>query len=172
MSPRRIGDDYLPKPIRIEELIVALNKSQHVPALRAVSAPNAVASDFSVKQEIVSPTLDTTALDQLLKLVGGDMDNYFKLIDSFLEETPKLLKGILNAIDNKDNALLRRMSHTLKSTSRDFGAIELSNLGAKLEAISKTNNIENVPELMRQVETEYRSVDGALRHIRAGIVNV
>jgi len=165
-------DDYLPKPIRIEELIVALNKSQHVPALRAVSAPNAVASDFSVKQEIVSPTLDTTALDQLLKLVGGDMDNYFKLIDSFLEETPKLLKGILNAIDNKDNALLRRMSHTLKSTSRDFGAIELSNLGAKLEAISKTNNIENVPELMRQVETEYRSVDGALRHIRAGIVNV
>ena len=169
-------DDYLPKPIRIEELIAALNKSQHAPVPGSTSMQDASAFaptvKESVRQEIISSTLDTTALDQLLKLVGGDKGNYFKLLDSFLEETPKLLEGIHNAFENTDNDLLRRMSHTLKSTCRDFGALQLSNLGAKLEAISKTDSMEGVPELIEQAEMEYGSVSNALKAIRDGVVHV
>jgi len=165
-------DDYLAKPIKIEELVAALNKSQPLPAHGPVSTRGSLPPDVPVKksahQEIVSPALDPNALDQLLKLVGGDKDNYIKLIDSFLEETPKLLEGVRRAVESKDREYLRRMSHTLKSTSRDFGAIHLSNLGAKLEAISKTNNMEDAPELVEQAGMEYVSVDNALKVIRVG----
>lgn len=169
-------DDYLPKPIRIEELIMALNKSQHVPAPGSASPPDTFVTDISAKesnqQEIIFSTLDSAALDQLLKLVGGDEGNYFKLIDSFLEETPKLLEGIHNAFEYKDNELLRRMSHTLKSTSRDFGAFQLSSLGAKLESISITNSMEGMTELIEQTEMEYGSVSRALKVIRNGVIHV
>jgi len=169
-------DDYLAKPIRIEELIAALNKSKQFPTHRSDSTRDSLPSDQPVKtsdhQESTSPTLDPTALDQLLKLVGGDKDNYYKLIDSFLEETPKLLEGVRKAIEKKDHEHLRRMSHTLKSTCRDFGAIRLSNLGTKLEAISKTGNISGAPELIEQAEMEYASVDNSLRYIRVGVDHV
>jgi len=169
-------DDYLAKPIRIEELVAALNKSHQLTAQgsepkRDSFAPEMPANE-SDYQRIDSSALDSTALDQLLKLVGGNKDNYFKLIDSFLEETPKLLGGIRKALENKDNELLRRMSHTLKSTSRDFGAIQLANLGAKLEAIGKMDSMEGAPELLEQMEIEFASVDNGLKVIKIGLDHV
>jgi len=150
-------------------LVAALNKSRQFPSHESTSIPPDIPVKKSDNQRIDSPTLDPTALDQLLNLVGGDKDKYFKLIDSFLEETPKLLEGVRKAVEKNDNELLRRMSHTLKSTSRDFGAIHLSNLGAKLEAISKADNMESAPELIGQAEMEYVSVDNALKVIRVGV---
>jgi len=169
-------DDYLAKPIRIEELIAALNKSKQFSTHGSDSTHDPLPPGQPVKtpdhQESESLTLDPTALDQLLKLVGGDKDNFFKLIDSFLEETPKLLEGFRKAVENKDAVHLRRMSHTLKSSCRDFGATRLSNLGAQLEAISKTGDIRGAPELIEQAEMEYASVDNWLKNIRVGADHV
>ena len=166
-------DDYLAKPIRIEDLVAALNKSQQFvneePATKQVFVLQGRSGTGSSFPKPNSTTLDPDALNQLLKLIGGERDNYIKLIDSFLEETPKLIESIRTALMNKDNELLRRMSHTLKSTSRDFGAIQLSTLGAKLEAIAKTGSMEGTLGLMTEVETEYASVDRALRSIRTEV---
>ena len=169
-------NDYLAKPIRIEELVAALNKSQQLPIHGSVSMQGSSAPDMPVKESfhrgVASSIIDPTALEQLSKLVGDDGDSYLKLIDSFLGETPKLLEGIRKAVENKDQPLLRRMSHTLKSTSRDFGAVQLSNLGAKMEAISKTDNMENMAELIEQMELQYASVEIALQTIRVEIHHV
>jgi len=169
-------DDYLAKPIRIEELIMALNKSKQFPTYGSDSTQDPLPPDQPARttdhQEIASPTVDPTALDQLLNLVGGDKYNFLKLIDSFLEETPKLLEGVRKAVENQDHEHLRRMSHTLKSTCRDFGAIRLSNLGAKLEEISKSDNIRGAPELIEQVDVEYASVYNSLKNIRVGADHV
>jgi len=168
-------DDYLAKPIRIEDLIAVLNKSQQIDNEKVTIQQVSFLQDQSgtevVDKTPVSATLDPDSLNQLLKLLGGDRDNYFKLIDSFLEETPKLLAGIQKAIGNKDQELLRRTAHILKSTSRDFGAMQLSTLGAKLEAIAKTGSTEGTLGLLNEVETEYASVDRALRFIRTGAQN-
>jgi len=168
-------DDYLAKPIRIEELIVALNKSQSS-SRKSISLQNYLTIEKPIKesdyQRVESLSLDPTALNRLLNLVGGDKENYFKLIDSFLEETPKLLTGIRKAMENNDYELLRRMSHTIKSTSRDFGANQLANLGAKLEAISKTASMDEAPDLIVQAEKEYASVVNTLKFNRVGADHV
>ena len=169
-------DDYLAKPIRIEELIAALNKSQQLPVQGTVLIQGLPLTEIPPAeishQSAVSPTLNPGALEQLLKIVGGNKDNYFKLIDTFLEETPKLLDGIRRAIEQKDHELLRIMSHTLKSTSRDFGATYLSDLGATLEKISKSNSMEGTHKLLEQLETEQVLVDNALKTFRVGADHV
>ena len=164
-------DDYLAKPIRIEDLVAALNKSQQIVNEKMATTQVSFLQDRSVDQKPVATTLDPYALNQLLKILGGDRDNYFKLIDSFLEETPKLLAGIQKATVKKDQELLRRTAHTLKSTSRDFGATQLSTLGANLETIAKTGKMEGILGFVNELETEYASVDRALRAIRTGVQN-
>ena len=168
-------DDYLAKPIRIEDLVAALNKSQQIVNEKMITTQVSFLKDQSdtesIDQSPDSETLDPDALNQLLKLLGGDTDNYFKLIDSFLEETPNLLAGIQKAVENKDHELLRRTAHTLKSVSRDFGATQLSTLGAKLEAIAKTGGMEGALGFKHKLETEYTLVDRALKSIRMGVQN-
>ena len=166
-------NDYLAKPIRIEELVAALNKSQQLPldkpdSLQEIPVPDlhGIGSDH---RGAAMSNIDLSALERLLTLVGGNKDNYLILIDSFLEETPKLIAGIRHASENCDFELLRRMSHTLKSTCRDFGALQLSKFGERLEAIGKTGTMEGVPQLVQQAEREYLSVEAAIRVIRAGV---
>jgi len=153
-----------------------LNKSQFSADQGGVSAHDSFTKNITGRglayPEPTSTTLDPNALRQLLKLVGEVESNYFELIDLFLEEAPKLLHSIRKAAENKDKELLYRTSHTLKSSSRDFGAIQLAKISEKLESISKTNGMEGVLELVEQVETKYKPVENALRMIRAGVHNV
>ncbi|HEY5730307.1 MAG TPA: response regulator, partial [Anaerolineales bacterium] len=165
-------NDYLAKPIRVDELVAALNKSQptnrnetlHKERKHPDNAPNG-----NVKQNASSSiTLESCALDSLLKLVGGDKTGFNDLIRSFLDETPPLLNQIHEALKIKDKELLRRSAHTLKSSSRDFGAVRLSELCQRLEALGKAGNLEDAMGLIEQVETEYESVDEALKKITDG----
>jgi HPt (histidine-containing phosphotransfer) domain-containing protein len=157
----------------VDELMAALNKSQHSAGQESSPTDDSLPQNRPgirwISQEPASTTLDPHALSQLLKLVGGDKNKYFELIDSFLEEEPKLLQSLLKAIENKDKELLSRASHSLKSSSRDFGASQLSKLCEKLESISKTNSLAGVWELIEQVEMEYASVDHAL-NLRAVLI--
>lgn len=165
-------NDYLAKPIRVDELVAALNKSQPTnrnETLHKELKHPKTGLHGNLKQNASSlTTIDPSTLDSLLKLVGGDKTSFNDLIRSFLDETPPLLNQIHEALKVKDKDLLRRSAHTLKSSSRDFGAVRLSELCQKLEVLGKTGNLEEAMELVTQVETEYESVEEALKKIIAG----
>jgi len=164
-------NDYLAKPIRVDELVAALNKSQPTNRkgmYKGHKHPK-VMLNRNLKQKDSSVTLKPFALDALLKLVGGDKTSFSDLIRSFLDETPPLLNRIRDAIKVEDKELLRRTAHTLKSSSLDFGAVWLSELCKQLEALGKTGNLERAMDLVTQVEAEYESTDEALKKVIAGV---
>jgi len=63
---------------------------------------------------------------------------------------------------------LRRAGHTLKSSSRDFGASSLSDLGKLLENLGKEHTTNGAPDLVAQTEAEFESVRTALEQICKG----
>jgi HPt (histidine-containing phosphotransfer) domain-containing protein len=64
--------------------------------------------------------------------------------------------------------LLRRAGHTLKSSSRDFGALTLSDLGKQLEDLGKENRISDASELLAQAEIQFEPVRVKLEGIAKG----
>ncbi len=151
-------NDYLAKPIRVEELVAALNKS-HPLAESTVPAPSTSGSTGTA-------SLDPAAIGNLLNLIGGDKDGLADLISSFLDDTPRLLGDLRRALNTGDVDLLRRAGHTLKSSSRDFGATHLSQLGQQLEVLGKDKTLIGATELVAQAEAEYEWVRVALEKIR------
>ena len=145
-------NDYLGKPIRVEALVTALNKCQVTPASTSEAAQQAA--------------LDQAALDNLLNLVGGDRAGLVELIGSYLEETPKLLASVRQALETGDTKLLLRAGHTLKSSSRDFGATRLAELGRQLEGLGKEQTLEGAAKLAVQAEGEYGLVRTALEKLQ------
>jgi CheY-like chemotaxis protein/HPt (histidine-containing phosphotransfer) domain-containing protein len=176
-------DDYLGKPIRVAELVSALSKCgpgtespAQEPTAAASAAPERPVPAGGPAVEMATPeegrpaaaTLDQAALGALRELVGGEPALLAELIDSFLEETPPLVRQIRQSLEAGDAAGLHRAAHTLKSSSRDFGADQLAEWAMELEAMGRAGSLDGAAELVAWVEGEYPRVKVALEQVRNG----
>ncbi len=174
-------DDYLSKPIRVEELVGALRKchpltepvhavggSMATPEALNTAAPQLVSPESGLQITSPEKRLDRTGLDKLLELVGGNPLLLGELIDSFLQETPPLLLALHRCLEEGNAAGLRQAAHPLKSSSRDFGAIQLSELARELEDMGKAGALDGAAILVARVEDEYAWVKTALEAVQSG----
>jgi CheY-like chemotaxis protein/HPt (histidine-containing phosphotransfer) domain-containing protein len=197
-------DDYVSKPIRIEELVNALSRSRPLEAHQAAEElivdgadedkglseslepgqadmPAVEASHKATGGEAESPlslssaaaasspdpaVLDSSALEDLLAMLGGEFEYLVELIDSFLEDAPQLLAELEQSVESGDAAAVRRVAHSLKSNGADFGAATFSNLCKELEMIGKAGTIDGAGELTAQIVAEYGKVEAALAAVR------
>jgi PAS domain S-box-containing protein len=146
-------DDYLSKPIRIEELSAALAGVRSPPDAPEPSA---------------ALVLDSAALEQLRAALGGEATA--EIIDTFLAEGPQLLSILRLAVERGDADELRRAAHTLKSNAATFGATPLSELGRQLEAIGQAGTVHAAVELLAPADAEYERLRSALETARRDTV--
>jgi CheY-like chemotaxis protein len=174
-------DDYVSKPIRVEELVGALSKSRPLdasqeggeardstrpPRVEAVAeATSSPPSDTSAAMPDRA-VLDPAALENLLAVVGGEFDFLVELIDSFLEEAPQLLGELKQFVEDGDAAGVRRVAHSLKSNGADFGATTFAELCKELEMVGKSGELEGAADLLAQIMAEYKKVEAALAAVR------
>lgn len=138
-------DDYI-STTRLEELIRALSKC---------AAPHATGS---------SAPIDAKVLQSFRDMVGENAENILaEMIDCYLEDAPKLLRAIAQAVASYDAIALRQAAHTLKSSSATLGAKTLSHLCKELEATSRTGNTNVGLDKVPHLEAEYEKVKIALQ---------
>jgi CheY-like chemotaxis protein len=176
-------DDYVSKPIRIEELVGALSKSRPLDLEGGEEVAEAWDSTRpqdaeGIAEATASPPVDTsalvpdrtildpTALENLLAVVGGEFGYLAELIDSFLEEAPQLLGDLEQFVEDGDAAGVRRVAHSLKSNGADFGATTFSELCRELEMVGKSGELEGAADLSAQIMAEYKNVEEALTAVR------
>ena len=147
-------DDYLGKPFTVEELVGALSKSQ---ALES-------GADTMAESEVI----DRAALDLLLEMVGDDAEFFAEIIETFFDDSPKLLAAAQEALAAADAEALRRAAHSLKSNSANFGAMELSQKCKELEEMAKSSTLDGASGLIDQVAAEYEKAEAALKAIQEG----
>ena len=160
-------DDYISKPLRVQELVAAL---QRAAAQVRPGAPTAVSAGNGTEPEAPpdasASVLDQAALDELRKTVGGKQEYFLELIDSYSEDAPKLLGDMRRGLASGDSRLLQRAAHTLKSISADVGALGLSRLCKTLEEQGKAGTLERAEELIAEAEAAYALVQEALTAVR------
>lgn len=78
--------------------------------------------------------IDPGSLKALQDVIGGTRDDLNDVIAVFLEDAPSLIAEMQAAADAGDVATVRRGAHSLKSNSRDMGALLLAQVCARLEA--------------------------------------
>jgi CheY-like chemotaxis protein len=167
-------DDYISKPIRVEELVRALSacrplsqKHDEETALRPDPSVTKQENDKSKEPRQAAVILDPAALENLLGLVEGSTDFLAQLIDTFLEDAPLMLKEMRRATQTGEAAILHREAHSLKSNSADFGATTLSVLCRELEMMGESATLEGAIEKVGQAEAEYERVKEALKAMRS-----
>jgi PAS domain S-box-containing protein len=155
-------DDYISKPIQQQELIRALQLSQ----LRAIEPRQQLTQEYKVGTPNLESqsVLDRRVLKSLRQMAGTKAAFILsQIINNYLEDTPQLLQNIQDAVVAGDAQALRQSAHTLRSSSANLGAMDLSNLCKELEMMGRAGTLSEASECMAQVEAEYEKVKVALQ---------
>jgi len=144
-------DDYLSKPMALDDLRRALRQMRSEPG-PALPAPDRF------------PVLDTAALDRLRELERGAGRPVMQpIVEAFLERSSQDLAEMREALRQSDWLRLAFKSHTLRGSGLQIGASRLVARLQTLEAESRgARRLEEAETLLRQVEDELRQAVSAL----------
>jgi CheY-like chemotaxis protein len=162
-------DDYVSKPVRVQELVEALGRSHPLHVSEGSDPVNGAQGGGA---DAPGPTgagvvLDPKALRELLDALGGQFALLLELVETFLEDAPKLLAEMLACLDRGDAAGVHRIAHSLKSNGLDLGAGDFAQGCKELEALARTGSLEGARELYARIASEYARVESALRSLLA-----
>ena len=149
-------DDYVSKPVKMENLQAAIDRFL---GLREIQTE---ARDHGTSAAI---DIDAIASFRDLDELTGD-DLLVKLIDVFLDNSPKVIADARAALSAHASPQLARAAHTLKGSCSNFGAERLRLACERLEAFANRGVLEGAEEFLAAVEKEYSFVRVALEHER------
>ena len=111
------------------------------------------------------PVIDEKTFAELKQMSGAEFIN--ELIDTFLEDSPKLIEEMESALKINNVDSFRRAAHSLKSNAATFGADELFVLAKELEMLGKENKLTETGNRLKALQESYESVREELSELRS-----
>ncbi|HEY5789001.1 MAG TPA: response regulator, partial [Gammaproteobacteria bacterium] len=159
-------DDYLAKPVRIDELQRKLEYwCREVPAEPAAaatagsSAPAAEAAAGEAEEEL----LDRGLLAGLREVMGGEFD---ALLETYLGDSRLRLQQLESSLDS-DRGSVSRVAHTLKGSSANLGAVRVAAAAAELHLLARDGDPRaDLRAPLQRLVAEFSRVSAALQAYR------
>lgn len=107
-------------------------------------------------------SIDRSAIERLLGVIGGNRDDLMELLEEFLVVAPDGLRKMERAVNSGDLDALRIAAHSLKSNSRDFGAVALAGLCQDLEHACKSGVVVNAAGQVEAIAEAFATTRTAL----------
>jgi HPt (histidine-containing phosphotransfer) domain-containing protein len=112
--------------------------------------------------------LEPAAIDRLHKLGGANLVG--RMIDAYLENTPLRLEDARNGWRIRDLGAVERAAHSLKSSSANFGAVQLVELTSQIERLAAVGDQERLIVLMKELPSLFEAVRRCLVEVEEGLV--
>ncbi len=161
-------DDYVSKPFDQQRIRKTL-KRWLPDSLKVGPPPPRLEDHETPEQTTASPVLEYKTLEGIRCLQSeGEEDILSRIIALFLEDTPKQLAGLHQAIGDQDAITVRSIAHSLKSSSANLGALRLSGFFKELEEKGRTNTLTGGAELLVRIEHEFQKI---IEPLQAEMVN-
>ncbi len=156
-------DDYVTKPVQVAALVVALERACPV---AVYTGARERLPDVAESSDPLDTLLDAVTLDDIRTLVGDDgEDGLAGLVACFLDDAPRLLNAMRDALDTNDVGALHLAAHTMKSTSALFGATALASLCEMLERRSAADLMGGAREQVDEIRDAYADVERAMHRL-------
>ena len=119
------------------------------------AAVQASPADAASPKRPLAPVLDTDILDDLQAMLGEEVE---RLVDVFLDDTPRLIRALENAAAGPDYDALRDAAHSLKSSSANLGAMSLSAAAKRVELAARERSLERPAVAVALISNEFARV--------------
>lgn len=157
-------DGYVPKPPDSKNLFVVVNS--------VLSDLGGIKSDASRNGEMEPPTPAAPAamqrdeslfdLDRAAEQVGGDVDLLKEVSELFINDCPRMMAAVEQAVFSRDAQTLERAAHKLKGSVACFCAKEAVDAAQRLEDIGASGDLADVDSAYKDLESSIKRLLPAL----------
>jgi CheY-like chemotaxis protein len=100
--------------------------------------------------------------DLFMDRLGGQEEVARDIIGIFLEDTSQLMENLKQAIQDGDAGAVGRYGHKLKGSSAAIDAEAMRQVAYEIELAGKSNELNSVHSLLKQLEEEFGALNTAL----------
>jgi signal transduction histidine kinase/CHASE3 domain sensor protein/DNA-binding response OmpR family regulator len=144
-------DDYLPKPVALDQLYAKLQQwLPHQTAAASTASP---------------PTHADAPLDAAIveEITGNDDALARELLTRFRHHNDEDVRNLREALAHRDAARLASFAHRMKGSSRTIGAVSLARVCEEIERLALAHDIDGAANHLPRLEGE---MDRLYAHIR------
>ena len=165
-------DNYISKPFKQRDIVNVFDhlfhdnetsESKEEVSMEQQKAQILPGENMEHEKERNVPVIEQSALSALRDLqMPGKPDILKKVINAYLSSSAPQIETLKEACSAEDIEKVQNSAHTLKSSSANVGAMELSELCKGLEMDCRNNMLDNIMPLISSIESEFVLVDEAL----------
>ena len=144
-------DGYLSKPLKAEDLAVAMETVMGSRGLITLEAGGARRAEEGVFNH-----------QEALARVDGDLTLLREVVKIFVEESPRQMAELREAIGAVDPLQMSRAAHALKGAIANFGARASFDAAHQLELMGKLGEMAEAPEFFAALEVEMERLQWSL----------
>lgn len=160
-------DAYLPKDVWLPQW-----RSTLIDNLQGLVARDFCIRDFDAMRENNDDQTDPKLIDfQILEQSASLLKGEFAIaIDEYLEDAAAYIRDIKEGLENNDPLQVARGSHPLKSNSRSFGLMAVSDLAETINRSSREGQLEPIKSMLPLLQRAFQHAEDVLRKFvkRAG----
>ena len=144
-------DDYLSKPLEQDDLARVIQRWLPLPVEGGTSNEEQAthpselldASQDVIDRQDSSPPIDLARLERISR---GKVAIQQRLLQIFLETTPKDLEALERAILEIDSSLVEHYAHRLKGSAANIGVPAMSAIAKELEGMARQQSLDGAKE--------------------------
>ena len=151
-------NDYISKPIRIEEIQRALErwggmKLAQTDPVKNISEPDTI--------------IDSNRISEIVRMGGlSDPGLLANLIDLYLEDFLHAVAEMKQHAQNKDIFGVIKATHRLKGSSLNLGVRYVADVCKRIEAKGQDNEPDEMLALVEQLDKNYEAISAELRRFK------
>ena len=166
-------DDHMAKPFTLSGLSAKLRRwlPQAVGANDVVGiAPKDSVVESAATSEDDICIIDETALRRIVALQRPGRPNVLaKIVGIFIATAPFALEQLQDALKKSDFVAARDLAHSLKSSSANLGATDISERCAELEAFAVERKVESAQAKLTSIRDRFPALKSRLeRYLEGG----
>ncbi|QDV88486.1 response regulator [Planctomycetes bacterium TBK1r] len=154
-------DGYVSKPLRIHELREAIS------SFFDDDSPGDPHGDLppETNHADVDPAAASEPTDwsKALELCAGDQTLLIDILEAFLEETPRLMNELEQALADADGQAAKRLAHTLKGALKALGLAAMGDLAFQIEQRATDDSLAETDSTLSQLRQQ---LDAAIADAR------
>jgi len=137
-------DDYISKPVRMQEIFRVLDEKQAEKISRTHVLPGENPSD--------SPVVDLNVLFE----VATDRDEIREILELYVKQSEEIFDRIEGAIQTQNFGLIKALSHKYAGSSASCGVVGIVPVLRELEQMGEEKKLDQAPEVLSKMKAEFR----------------
>lgn len=143
-------DDFIPKPLRIEDVRDAIRRLEGASRERQAGPPS-------------MPAISVSALERLREMARESGDGLLQeLIVLFLQNAPQQISELTDHLARSEMPAVRSIAYSIKGSAVELGAFRMVRLCQQVDQAASEGRAAALPELLAQLRSELDLVRSAL----------